>query len=205
METELWPNLLHECRRRGVPVVLASARLTAKSVARYRRIGALIRGALSDNTLVAAQTPEDAERFIAIGATGVRTHVIGNVKFDMELGDSIIEKGRNCAARYSVGRPVWIAGSTHGGEEEQLLDGARRAAGGPGTGLAGTGLVDAGAAASAALRKRVELVGRGGEFASIGAVSAMRCGRRRKFCWWIPWANSRRCTPRPTWPSSAEA
>ncbi len=122
METELWPNLLHECRRCGVPVVFASARLTPKSVARYRRIGALIRGALSENTLVAAQTPEDAERFIAIGADRSRTHVIGNVKFDIELGDSIIEKGRQLRARYIGPRPVWIAGSTHGGEEEQLLD-----------------------------------------------------------------------------------
>jgi 3-deoxy-D-manno-octulosonic-acid transferase len=122
METELWPNLLHECGLRGVPVVFASARLTPKSVARYRRIGTLIREALSANTLVAAQTPEDAERFITIGADRTRTHVIGNVKFDIELGGSIIEKGRQLRAQYLGSRPVWIAGSTHGGEDEQLLD-----------------------------------------------------------------------------------
>jgi 3-deoxy-D-manno-octulosonic-acid transferase len=122
METELWPNLLHECRLRGVPVVFASARLTPKSVARYRRIGTLIREAFSANTLIAAQTPEDAERFIAIGADRTRTHVVGNVKFDIEVGGSIFEKGRQLRAQYVGPRPVWIAGSTHGGEEEQLLD-----------------------------------------------------------------------------------
>ncbi len=68
VETELWPNLFAECERRGVPLVLASARLSAKSVARYRRLGNLFRGVFSASSLVAAQTAEDAERFIAIGA-----------------------------------------------------------------------------------------------------------------------------------------
>jgi 3-deoxy-D-manno-octulosonic-acid transferase len=121
METELWPNLLHECRRRGVPVVFASARLTAKSASRYRRFGALFRGAVGANTLVAAQTVDDAERFIAVGAERARTHVVGNVKFDIQLGDSVIERGRELRRNYLGPRPVWTAGSTHGGEEEQLL------------------------------------------------------------------------------------
>ena len=123
METELWPNLLHECRRRGVPVVLANARLTPKSVSRYRRLGALFRDALATNTLVAAQSPEDAERFIALGADRARTHVIGNMKFDVQLG-GIEHRARDasCALRYAGARPVWIAGSTHAGEEEQLLE-----------------------------------------------------------------------------------
>ncbi len=122
METELWPNLLGECRRRGVPVVFASARLTERSVSRYRRLGTLISGVLAANTLVAAQTAQDAERFIAIGAARARTRVIGNVKFDMQLGGAVIDQGRALRARYLGPRPVWVAGSTHGGEEEQLLD-----------------------------------------------------------------------------------
>jgi len=122
METELWPNLLYECRRRGVPVVLASARLTAKSVSRYRRLGTLFSSAVAGSRLVAAQTAEDAERFIAIGADPARTHVIGNVKFDMQLGRSVVEQGRQLRMRCVGSRPAWIAGSTHGGEEEQLLD-----------------------------------------------------------------------------------
>jgi 3-deoxy-D-manno-octulosonic-acid transferase len=122
METELWPNLLHECRRRAVPVVFASARLTQRSVSRYCRFGTLFSGVWGRNTLVAAQTAEDAERFIAIGATRERTRVIGNVKFDMQLGEAIIDQGRALRRRYLGPRPVWVAGSTHGGEEEQLLD-----------------------------------------------------------------------------------
>ena len=121
METELWPNLFKECERRGVPLVLASARLSAKSVARYRRFGRLFRGIFSASSLLAAQTPEDAERFIAIGAQSARTHVIGNIKFDMELGPGIIDQGRELRASFGSARPTWIAGSTHAGEEEQVL------------------------------------------------------------------------------------
>ena len=121
METELWPNLLHECGRRGVPVVFASARLSAKSALWYRRFGGLFSGALAQNTLVAAQTLEDAERFVAIGAPRARTHVVGNVKFDMQLGESVMDEGRQLRKSYLGARPVWVAGSTHGGEEEQLV------------------------------------------------------------------------------------
>jgi 3-deoxy-D-manno-octulosonic-acid transferase len=121
METELWPNLFKECERRGVPLVLASARLSAKSVARYRRFGSLFRGIFSASSLLAAQTPKDAERFIAIGAQSARTHVIGNIKFDMELGPGIIDQGRELRASFGSARPTWIAGSTHAGEEEQVL------------------------------------------------------------------------------------
>jgi 3-deoxy-D-manno-octulosonic-acid transferase len=119
METELWPNLLQECRRRGIPVVFASARLGAKSLSWYRRFQGLL--GLGANTLVAAQTAEDAERFIAIGADRARTHVVGNVKFDMQPGDAVVEQGRKLRLEYLGSRPVWVAGSTHGGEEEQLL------------------------------------------------------------------------------------
>jgi 3-deoxy-D-manno-octulosonic-acid transferase len=121
METELWPNLFTECERRGVPLVLASARLSAKSVAHYRRLGRLFRGIFSASSLVAAQTALDAERFIAIGAQSARTRVIGNIKFDLELSAGVIEQGRELRAAFGGARPTWIAGSTHAGEEEQVL------------------------------------------------------------------------------------
>jgi 3-deoxy-D-manno-octulosonic-acid transferase len=120
IETELWPNLFHECRRRGIPLILASARLTAKSVARYRRCGRLFRDALYGTTLVAAQSAADAERFIAAGADPRRTEVIGNVKFDLQPDPDAVERGRTLKAAWG-GRPVWIAGSTHAGEEELVL------------------------------------------------------------------------------------
>jgi len=121
METELWPNLFNECRRRRIPVVLASARLSLQSVARYRRFGGLFRSVLSDNTQVAAQSAEDAERFITIGADRNRTHVIGNLKFDISIDAAAVEHGRELRAASFSARPVWIAGSTHAGEEEPVL------------------------------------------------------------------------------------
>jgi 3-deoxy-D-manno-octulosonic-acid transferase len=120
METELWPNLFRECRRRGIPVMLASARLSARSVSRYRRFGALFSG-LFTNVTIAAQSAEDAERFQSIGAAAERTRAIGNVKFDLAVDSGLLGTGEILRAAYG-GRPVWVAGSTHAGEEEQLLE-----------------------------------------------------------------------------------
>ncbi len=121
METELWPNLFDQCRRRGIPVVLANARLSPRSVRRYRRFGALFRPLLSNDTMVAAQSAEDADRFLAIGALRDRTHVIGNVKFDVPVDPEAVRRGRALRSRSWAGRPTWIAGSTHAGEEEPVL------------------------------------------------------------------------------------
>jgi 3-deoxy-D-manno-octulosonic-acid transferase len=124
METELWPNLYSECERRGVPLILASARLSAKSVSRYRRFGGLFRGVFSASSLIAAQTREDAERFIAIGAQSARTHVVGNIKFDIEVRDAAPGRaapGRESRSSSGATRATWIAGSTHAGEDEQVL------------------------------------------------------------------------------------
>ena len=121
LETELWPNLIRDCMRRDVPVVFASARLSAKSVAQYRRLGRLFSDTLAAAALIAAQTPQDAERFIAVGASRSRTRVVGNIKFDMRLGPAVLEQGRELRRTCLGNRPVWIAGSTHAGEEEQVL------------------------------------------------------------------------------------
>jgi 3-deoxy-D-manno-octulosonic-acid transferase len=121
METELWPNLLHECERRGVPVVLASARLSSRSVTRYRRFGGLFREIFSAISLVAAQTQGDAERFRAIGAQSAKTRVIGNIKFDLQTDAQVTDKARELRALFGSERPVWVAGSTHEHEEEQVL------------------------------------------------------------------------------------
>jgi 3-deoxy-D-manno-octulosonic-acid transferase len=122
METELWPNLFRQCAQRSVPVFLASARLSARSVARYRRLGALFGGVFSKNVLVAAQSADDAERFQSIGASAAQTRVVGNVKFDLELDIGVRQAGQALRDAYGSTRPVWIAGSTHAGEEEQVLE-----------------------------------------------------------------------------------
>lgn len=122
METELWPNLYHECGERRVPLVLASARVSLKSVRRYRWLIPLFRDTLSNGIVIAAQTAADAERFRSLGANPARTHVTGNIKFDFELPPEIPARGRELRATQAPGRPVWVAASTHDGEEEAALD-----------------------------------------------------------------------------------
>jgi 3-deoxy-D-manno-octulosonic-acid transferase len=120
-ETELWPNLYYQCGRRRVPLVLASARLSARSVDRYRRLGALFRETLAQGVVIAAQGEADANRFRALGSDPGNTHVTGNLKFDFSVPADITERGRALRAYYAGSRPVWVAGSTHGGGEEEAL------------------------------------------------------------------------------------
>ena len=121
LETELWPNLYHECGRRKVPLVLASARISPKSVGRYRVLAGLFRETLSHGIVIAAQSAQDAERFRSIGANTSRTHVTGNIKFDLSVSAAIRADARLLRQRFVGTRPAWIAGSTHAGEEQILL------------------------------------------------------------------------------------
>jgi len=122
METELWPNLLAACSRRNIPLVLASARISPRSVRRYRRMASLFSEALSRDIVVAAQSEADAERFRSIGADAARTHVTGNLKFDFSLDPAIGPRAREWRDAQAGDRPVWVAGSTHEGEEGLVLD-----------------------------------------------------------------------------------
>lgn len=127
VETELWPNLYRQCRTRRVPLIIASARMSRRSIDRYRRLGALFRETVAGGVVVAAQGEGDAERFRALGAAAERTHITGNLKFDFALPADIDERGRALRAQYAPERAVWVAGSTHGaGEEEAVLDAHRR-------------------------------------------------------------------------------
>jgi 3-deoxy-D-manno-octulosonic-acid transferase len=120
LETEVWPRLLDECSRAGVPVVLANARLSERSRRRYARWPALARWAFGNLSGVAAQSQSDAQRFSASGARHVT--VTGNVKFDMEVPESALALGRELRARFGSRRRIWVAGSTREGEEALLLD-----------------------------------------------------------------------------------
>src|SRR4051812_22115316 len=124
-ETELWPNLYYECGRRRVPLVLASARLSPRNMSRYRRFMSLFREVLSNRVTIAAQGESDAERFRSLGADPERTHVTGNLKFDFAVPANVKTKGAELRELYAAGRPVWVAGSTHAGEEAQVLEAHR--------------------------------------------------------------------------------
>ena len=120
METELWPNLLRRCALAGVPVLLANARLSERSARGYARIGALARAMLEDVSLIAAQADADAGRFRTLGAP--RVQVTGNLKYDLTVSEILPAQGQ-ALRRALLGerRPVWIAASTHAGEEEAIL------------------------------------------------------------------------------------
>jgi len=122
METEVWPNLFRECARRGIPLVIASARLSQKSVRGYRWLASLFQDALASGIRIAAQTQADAQRFIGVGANPANTHVIGNIKFDLDVPVDVRERGRALRAAQFAGREVWVAGSTHAKEEDIVLD-----------------------------------------------------------------------------------
>jgi 3-deoxy-D-manno-octulosonic-acid transferase len=121
LETEIWPNLYHRCGELGVPLVLASARISPRSIKSYRRLVGLFRETLSHGIFIAAQSTEDAERFVSIGANPARTHVIGNIKFDFGYPPDMAARGEDLRRWLGAHRPVWVAGSTHAIEEDQIL------------------------------------------------------------------------------------
>ena len=126
IETELWPNLLEQARRAGVPTLIASARISASSARLFQRLPGLMRAALAANVWVGAQTAADAERFAAIGVAVQRLALVGNIKFDRTLPADIYERGALLRACYAAGRPVWVAGSTHAAEEPIVLQAHRQ-------------------------------------------------------------------------------
>ena len=121
METEIWPNLYHGCGTRRIPLVLVSARISPRSVTSYRKLLPLFRETLSHGIVIAAQSEADAERFISLGASEQRTRVTGNIKFDIELPPDLLARGQELRRNVIGERPVWIAASTHDGEEEMIL------------------------------------------------------------------------------------
>ena len=125
VETELWPNLLFGCRDRGIPTHILNARLSARSLRGYRVLAPLIRRALRTVRLVAAQSRDDAHRFVMLGAQPERVQVSGNLKFDMAPVDAAAFAAEFATHRAGAG-PVWIAASTHEDEEAAVLDAHRR-------------------------------------------------------------------------------
>jgi 3-deoxy-D-manno-octulosonic-acid transferase len=122
VETEVWPNLLAECSRRGIPVMLANGRLSERSAQGYRRLGSLSRETFARFSAVAAQSEADAQRFVSVGVPPERLTVTGSIKFDQSIRGSVKEQAEVVRREWGVDRPVWVAASTHEGEEEWVLD-----------------------------------------------------------------------------------
>ena len=122
METEIWPNLFLTCRKRGIPIVVANARLSERSLRGYGPVRPLARSAIRCATHVAAQSQQDAERLLALGADPERLSVVGNVKFDMPIPQGLGISGALLRDYWGSSRPVWIAASTHEGEELAVIE-----------------------------------------------------------------------------------
>jgi 3-deoxy-D-manno-octulosonic-acid transferase len=122
METEIWPNLYFEARRRGIPVMIANARISERSIRGYRRFKRMTTAALSQVSCIAAQSELDAGRLIEIGANETRLEVTGNLKFDVELPPGLLERGEAIRQTWGSNRLVLLAGSTHEGDEKPVLE-----------------------------------------------------------------------------------
>ena len=127
METELWPNHIHQCAKRGVPVVLANARLSERSARGYARFAKLTAPMLAEMSLFAVQTEAEAQRFRDLGARPETVEVTGSIKFDLTIDPQLLQRAADLRGQWqALERPVWIAASTHEGEDEVILDAHRR-------------------------------------------------------------------------------
>ena len=121
METELWPNVLRTLAQRGVPVMIANGRVSDRSYPRYRVVRPFLRSVLGDVRVFAMQSDEDARRIIALGAAPERVFVTGNLKHETPPHRTeSVEEWRQRLGLVDT-EPLWIAGSTHRGEEEIVI------------------------------------------------------------------------------------
>lgn len=122
METELWPNLISKLNQRKIPLIIANARLSERSAAGYQKLGSFVKTMLQKITLIAAQNQEDGERFIELGLKRSHLHVTGSLKFDISVTPELAARAVALRRQWAAHRPVWIATSTHEGEETIILE-----------------------------------------------------------------------------------
>ncbi|WP_394242629.1 lipid IV(A) 3-deoxy-D-manno-octulosonic acid transferase [Vibrio astriarenae] len=122
IETELWPNTLSTVQKAGIPITVVNARLSEKSCRNYQRIQPLFNLITPTLSKVLCQSKADAERFSQLGLSKEQLAVTGSIKFDIQVAPDKLQKGIELRDYIGVERPVWIAASTHSGEDEQLLE-----------------------------------------------------------------------------------
>ncbi|WP_447062653.1 lipid IV(A) 3-deoxy-D-manno-octulosonic acid transferase [Vibrio alginolyticus] len=126
IETELWPNTLNEVHKAGIPISVVNARLSEKSCSNYAKVQPLFNVMLPCLTQVLCQTDSDAERFERLGVEKKKLSVTGSIKFDIQISEQVKQQGQQLRAQLGKDRPIWIAASTHKGEDEQVLDAHRQ-------------------------------------------------------------------------------
>ncbi|WP_140082062.1 lipid IV(A) 3-deoxy-D-manno-octulosonic acid transferase, partial [Vibrio parahaemolyticus] len=122
IETELWPNTLNVVKQANVPITVVNARLSEKSCKNYAKVQWLFNQLHPCLTQVLCQTDSDAERFERLGVNKEKLSVTGSIKFDIQISDHVKQQGKALRAQLGKDRPVWIAASTHKGEDEQVLE-----------------------------------------------------------------------------------
>ncbi len=123
LETECWPNLLRVARQKNIPVLWLSGRLGVQSTRRLPQLfGAqFLRQALAGVAHFGVQTPADLERFTTLGVSPEKISVTGSLKFDLSVPEGLVEQAGRWRREHAQRRPIWLAASTHPGEEEAVL------------------------------------------------------------------------------------
>ena len=122
VETEIWPNIFQRCGHNNIPLVLASACISDRSLKLYKILFDLFKNTISQGIVVGAQTESDAKKFLELGAKQERTFITGNIKFDFSPPESTLQEANHFKLEHFKDRQVWIGGSTHPGEEEVILE-----------------------------------------------------------------------------------
>jgi len=120
METELWPNIITAAHEKGVNIILMNARLSERSAKGYQKVKSLTQSILKRISVIAAQHEDDANRFLALGANESSVVITGSIKFDIDIKASVVAEGVKLRKQFPS-ELVWIAASTHEGEDVQIL------------------------------------------------------------------------------------
>ena len=122
IETELWPNTLHQVSKFGVPITVVNARLSQKSRNNYAKFQPVFNIIEPYLTKILCQSQSDADHFESLGVAKSKLAITGSIKFDIQIADTVKEKAKALRSELGEHRPIWIAASTHKGEDEQILN-----------------------------------------------------------------------------------
>lgn len=122
VETELWPNTIHATSKKGIPITVLNARLSSKSRQNYEKFRPLFRDMEKNLTSVLCQYQQDANNFKKLGVSEDKLYITGSIKFDIKIDEKLINAGNLLRKQLGKNRPIWIASSTHEGEDEQVIE-----------------------------------------------------------------------------------
>ncbi len=125
METEIWPNLITYFHHQSTPLFLANARMSTRSAKGYAHFQSFTQSILQKLSLIAVQCQDDKQRMLSLGATAGNVHVVGNLKYELRIPEGTAEQAKRMRSLWGTQRPVWIAASTHEGEERLIIQASR--------------------------------------------------------------------------------